>query len=258
METFELNKIAGAILGSLLFIMALGFVAETLYAPDELEQQAYVVEIAEEDGAHGEEAVEDEGEPLAVVLAAGDAEKGQKSAKKCAACHTFDDGGANKVGPNLYGVIGRSMGAVDGFAYSDALQAKASESWTYEDMAGFLAAPKQWLPGTTMGFGGLKKPTDVADVIAYLRTVSPDAPALPEVEQQAAVESAEPAAGESEAGEPHSEDATGGHEAAEAADAANAEKMEAPETMPAPETAPEAAPAPVTPPAAAPEPVSPY
>ncbi|NND48815.1 MAG: cytochrome c family protein [Rhizobiales bacterium] len=257
METFELNKIAGAILGSLLFIMALGFVAETLYAPDELEQQAYIVEIEEEE-AHGADAAEDEGEPLAVVLAAGDIEKGQKGAKKCVACHTFDEGGANKVGPNLHGVIGRAKAAVDGFAYSDALSAKAGESWTYEDMAGFLAAPKKWLPGTTMGFGGIKKQTDVAHVIAYLRSVSPDAPAMPEVEQQAAVESVAPDAGESETA-PQASDAAEADapQAAEAAETMTAPEMSAPEApaaMPEPAPAPEAAPEP----AQAPEPVSPY
>lgn len=200
MDTFELNKILGAILGSLLFTMGLGFAAEILYAPDELEQQAYLVEVEEEEGDHGAAGEEEEAEPLSVVLAAGDAERGQRDAKKCAACHTFEEGGPNKIGPNLHGVIGRDKASVDGFSYSDAMQARAGEPWSYEDLFAFLAAPKSWLPGTSMAFAGLKSPEDRGDVIAFLRSISPDAPPLPEPEQQAAVDpAAESGAGDAEA-----------------------------------------------------------
>jgi cytochrome c len=184
MENFELNKIIGAVLGSLLFVMGLGFVADYLYAPDKLEQQAYVVEVEMSDDNHGGESVHvEEKVSLAMILAGGDAEKGRRSAKKCASCHTFDSGGANKVGPNLYGIVGRGKGEVDGFAYSKALAARTGETWTYEDLDAFIGAPKSWLPGTKMAFSGIKKPIDRGNIITYLRTLSPNAPALPEPEK---------------------------------------------------------------------------
>lgn len=188
MDTFEFNKIAGAILGSLLFVMAIGFLAEVLYAPRVLEHQAYVVEVDESAGGQAEAAAPEPEIPLASLLAKGDADKGARDAKKCAACHNFEAGQPNKVGPNLHGVVGRPMGSIEGFAYSDAMRERASggNTWTYENLFDFTRAPKDWLPGTKMAFAGLKKPEDRADVIAFLRSISPDAPPLPEPEQSAA------------------------------------------------------------------------
>ena len=154
MDTFELNKIAGAILFTLLVVMGLQNLAGLIYHAPKPEKPGYEIEVAEESGTAGEAEAETQTVPLAQLLAEADVEKGQKVAKKCSACHTFDDGGKNGTGPNLYGIVGRAYAAVDGFSYSDAM-AGAGKSWTFEELDGFIKAPKPWLPGTKMSYKGI-------------------------------------------------------------------------------------------------------
>ena len=129
-------------------------------------------------------------EPVAALLASADLAKGEKVGKKCVACHTFNEGGANKVGPGLYGIVDRPMASVDGFGYSSALTAYADgKSWTYAELNGFLFKPKAHVKGTSMGFAGIKKTADRAAMIAYLRTLAgtpAPLPASPEPEAPAA------------------------------------------------------------------------
>ena len=99
-------------------------------------------------------------------------------ARKCTACHTFDQGGANRVGPNLWGVLGRTKAAVDGFSYSAAM-ADHGGIWGYQEMHDFLDKPKDYLPGTKMAFAGLRRPAEIADIIAYMRENHDAAPPLP-------------------------------------------------------------------------------
>lgn len=175
MNWIDLQKIFGAVLGTLLFIMAGGFLAETVYHPVAGAGGGYTIEVADagagDDG--GEETAVEE-VPLALLLANADVASGEKLFKKCSACHTFEQGGANKVGPALYGVVGSSIAHLDDFGYSDVLSGYKAEGkvWSYENLNAFLTKPKDFAPGTKMSFAGLKKETDRADLLAYLQTLS--------------------------------------------------------------------------------------
>lgn len=175
MDSFEFNKIAGAVLGTLVFVMGLNFLTELIFHSGAPETPGYIIETAEASTGDAPEAPVEVS--IAALMAEGDAEKGEKVAKKCAACHTFDNGGANKVGPNLWNVVARAAGAVDGFKYSAAMAAYGAEhTWSFEELNAFLASPKKHVSGTSMGFAGLKKPADRADMMAYLRSLA-DSPA---------------------------------------------------------------------------------
>jgi cytochrome c len=116
--------------------------------------------------------------PLPELLAKADPARGQTLAKVCAACHGFDKGGANKVGPNLYNVVGRAKGGAEGFAYSDAMKAKGGK-WSFEDLNAFLTSPKTFVSGTKMGYAGEPDAGKRADIIVYLRSLSDSPVALP-------------------------------------------------------------------------------
>ena len=154
------NKIAGGILSAALLAMGLGFLSGGLYQTDELEQHAYVISTGEAPAASAGGAAAATGpEPVSALLAAADVAKGEKTAaKKCGSCHTFNDGGSTKQGPNLFGVMGRAKAAVDGFGYSAAM-AEFGGDWSYEEMNAFLAKPKKYIPKTKMAFPGSRRST---------------------------------------------------------------------------------------------------
>jgi cytochrome c len=181
MSSFELNKIAAAILLAGIIAMVASFLAEELVKPKPLAQPAYVIAGAEQKpaaaggGAPQEAALE----PIGPLLAKANPTDGANVAKQCAACHTFDKGGPNRIGPNLYGVIGGPHAHVEGFAYSKAMEGMHDKKWDYEELNKFLTNPKAYAPGTKMTFVGLRKPEQRADVIAFLRSKSDSPPPLP-------------------------------------------------------------------------------
>jgi cytochrome c2 len=150
--------------------------ASTAQAPDPDELVAAVEEAAPEQAAP-EQATPAADAGVGVLLAQADVDAGAKSARKCAACHSFEEGGANKIGPPLWGVIGRDVAALD-FAYSDALSEKEG-AWDYQALDAFLAEPREWAPGTKMAFAGIREPEERADVILYLRSLSNEPAPLP-------------------------------------------------------------------------------
>ena len=180
-SSLEGNKIFASILTAGIIAVGSGVFAGILYHPEELEEPAYKVAIGGDDAAVEEAAGEEpaESQPIGVLLASADTGNGEKVAKKCGACHSFDKGGANKVGPALWDVVNRTIGASDGFAYSDALGGHGG-AWDYNALDGFLKAPKDWAPGTKMNYAGISKDGDRADLIAYLRSLSDSPAALPE------------------------------------------------------------------------------
>ncbi len=194
MSFFEANKIVAALLTAGVVALGSGFVAELLFEGSEIEENAYQIAAVGETQEPASDAAAEAPEPIARLLAAADAGAGESVAKKCTACHTFEKGGANKIGPNLWGVVERPIAAADGFGYSDGLKAKSGEAWTYDHLNAFLTKPKEFAPGTKMTFAGVKKPEDRANLIAYLRSLSDTPVPLPNASTESAVATTEAAA----------------------------------------------------------------
>ena len=165
MDSFEFNKLIGALLGTVFIVFTIGLLSDGIFASPHPEKPGYGIEAPDEEASNAGGAPVAEEKPIAVLLASADATAGAAVFKKCQACHSGEKGGPNKVGPDLWAIVDRPVAAHEGFAYSAAMKEFAkggSELWTYDNLNHFLTSPKALVKGTAMGFAGLKKPEERA------------------------------------------------------------------------------------------------
>jgi len=175
------NTTAGWVLFAGIVALGATIVTGEIYHAERPEKMGYPIEGVELEGEGGGEAEK----PIAFYLAASDPAKGEQVFKKCAACHNADKGGANQLGPNLWGVLGEPVGKGHGFPFSDALASKGG-TWNFDNLSEWLASPKKFAPGTKMTFAGLSNPEDRANVIAFLNAHSDSPQPMPAAPAEAA------------------------------------------------------------------------
>ena len=179
MDSFELNKIIAAVLLVALLVIGIGKVSDMIFYVEKPEKPGYAVEVEQvSSGSASTKDVVEKVVDIAALMALGDVASGEKIFKKCAACHSINKGGKHKIGPALYNVVGRKVGAVEGYKYSKALIAYEKD-WTFEELNGFLIKPAKHIKGTKMAYAGLRKEVDRASVIKYLNENSDNPLPLP-------------------------------------------------------------------------------
>lgn len=193
-QNLENNKLIAAVLVAGIVAMFAGFVAKIVVHSDAPKKAAIEIDTSALESAKAGGDAPAGPEPVLALLAGADVAKGEALAKACLACHSFEKGGANKIGPNLYGIVNNKKAHADGFPYSEKLVAMAADGdhWSYQNLNHFLWKPSAYVEGTKMTYPGLKKTADRAAVIAYLRTLSDAPEALPS-EADIAAEAPKPA-----------------------------------------------------------------
>ena len=184
MNSFELNKILGALLGTCLVLVAMHIAAGAIFTPEKSAKPGYEVAVKEEQPQAGA-APAPVAVPIETLLASASAQRGADAAKQCQACHNFQEGQGPKIGPDLYNVVGRKIASVSGFNYSSALKSK-NGTWDFSALNAWLTKPSSYAPGTAMTFAGLSNDKQRADVIAYLDTLSPNPVPLPKPQDASA------------------------------------------------------------------------
>jgi cytochrome c len=181
MDSFEINKIIAAILLTALIVIGIGKFADVIFHIEKPKESAYKIEGLEAVGtvkSSDTEVKEIEKVDIAQLLSLGDLAHGEKVFKKCSACHMIASGGKNMIGPNLWGVIGRTAGSVSDYKYSKAMVAYAKQ-WSFEEMNSYLIKPQAYVKGTKMAFAGLRKERDRASVILFMNSKSSSPKPLP-------------------------------------------------------------------------------
>jgi cytochrome c len=179
MDSFEINKIVAAVLLVALLVIGIGKLSNVIFYVEKPEKPGYAVEVQQASTSTTATAtVEDKTVDIAALMALGDVNAGEQIFKKCAACHSINQGGANKIGPALYNVVGRKIGSVADYKYSNAFVEYGKE-WNFEELNGFLIKPSKWIKGTKMAYAGLRKEEDRASIIKYLNQNSDSPLPLP-------------------------------------------------------------------------------
>ena len=179
MDSFEINKIVAAVLMVALIVIGIGKLSDVIFHVDKPEKPGYTVEVeSAKTVSNSTSSAEVEKIDIAALMAMGDIATGEKVFKKCAACHSIIKGGKNAIGPALYNVVGRKVGAIEGYKYSKALMSY-DKNWTFEELNGFLKKPSKYIKGTKMAYAGLRKESDRASVIKYLNENSDSPKPLP-------------------------------------------------------------------------------
>ena len=165
-----MNKIVVSIVLVVILVLGINKIADVIFYIEKPEKSAYQVAsvtTVANTTSDEESSTNSESGNIMALFASTNAAEGAKIFKKCAACHSITEGGANKIGPALWGVLGRPAGSVPGYKYSKAMAAHG-KNWSFEEMNGFLIKPKDWIKGTKMSFAGLKKAKERAAVILYM------------------------------------------------------------------------------------------
>jgi cytochrome c len=178
MDSFELNKVLGAILASCMVLLCVNLFANSIFAPVEPAKPGFKIAAQEQPAPSAPAAKTEAAAPIETRLASADINRGKSETKICMTCHTLEKGGPNRVGPNLWGVVDRPRASHPGYDYSSAMKAKGGK-WTFEELDKFLTHPQGYIPGTKMTFAGFQNPDQRANLIAYLRTLSDNPVPLP-------------------------------------------------------------------------------